>query len=130
VGLPPDHTNSWTTVEGLYAELVKTGLARPLKSSEVPEDGDMVFFHWDLKGAKPLDHAGMIVQGNNHNLNTEWYTSHTSNRLTTMAREYENIGVYLHEHEPAISVAEGSIRGKKWQWYILRPVRTDAYVVP
>ncbi len=121
-----DHTNSWTVARALYEELLHTGIARPLKRSETPEAGDLVFFHW-FTSSEPINHVGMIVSGDNHNQTTEIYTSHTENRLWTMAREFKQIGIYLHEKDSSISPSEDA-RGLHWQWYVLRPIHTDAYV--
>jgi hypothetical protein len=44
-----------------------------------------------------------------------------------MAREFKQIGVYLHELDSSIAPSEDA-RGLHWQWYILRPIHSDAYV--
>jgi hypothetical protein len=43
-----------------------------------------------------------------------------------MAAEYVTIGVYLHNHDHAVSASENQ-RGKHLQWYLLRPVHLGAY---
>ncbi len=124
--LPPHHAKAWAAAEALYHELRNNGLARPLKSGEVPQAGDLVFFHW-YPARAAINHVGMIVAGNNHNPSTEIYTSHTSNRLGSMSKEYEEIGYYLHKIDPRISPTEDA-RGLHWQWYVLRPIHLSAYV--
>jgi hypothetical protein len=123
---PPHHAKAWSAAEYLYHELRNNGLARPLKPGEILSAGDLVFFHWYPEKAA-INHVGMIVAGNNHNPSTEIYTSHTSNRLWPITREYENIGHYLHELNPHISPTEDT-RGLHWNWYILRPIHLAAYV--
>jgi hypothetical protein len=121
-----DHTNTWTVAESLYYEMLHTGLARPLKKTESPEAGDIVFFHW-FPSKTPINHVGMIVSGSNADQNTELYTSHTEDRLWSMAQEFKQIGIYLHELKSSISPSEDA-RGLHWQWYVLRPIHSDAYV--
>lgn len=119
-------TESWSVAEALYYELLNTGLAHPLRSGETPHAGDVVFFHWfPSKGL--INHVGMIVAGNSDDPETEMYTSHTGNRLWPITDEYKEIGEYLHKLDSKISPTEDE-RGRHWQWYILRPTHTMAYV--
>jgi Putative amidase domain/PKD domain/Concanavalin A-like lectin/glucanases superfamily/WD40-like Beta Propeller Repeat len=125
----PYHSASWVQAEVLYHQLLNTGVARSLTKGEIPQAGDLVFFHWRLHGEPPIDHVGMIVSGNNNHPATEIFTSHTNNRLSTMEAEYKEIGKYLHERNKAIPAYEYG-RGKWWQWYVLRPIHLSAYVPP
>lgn len=126
LGAPPLHSTSWSVADTLYRQLQNTGVARPLKRGETPHAGDIVFFDWFPSKGR-INHVGMIVAGNNHNPTTEIYTSHTANRLLSMAAEYKEIGKYLHEVDPKISASEDA-RGAHWEWYILRPIHLSAYV--
>jgi hypothetical protein len=133
LGIAPDHTKSWSVAEALYYHLLQTGIARPLKHTETPEAGDLVFFHWSphhkvtTTERHTINHVGMIVSGSNTDQATEMYTSHTKDRLVNMATEFHLIGEYMHELNPAIPESEDA-RGVWWQWYILRPIHTEAYV--
>ena len=128
-----EQTNSWDGSENLYYHLLQAGLARPLKRSETPEAGDVVFFHWSpdhkVKVGEPIkiNHVGMIVAGNNHNQATEIYTSHTEDRRWSMSKQFKAIGAYLHSLNSHIAPSEDA-RGEWWQWYVLRPIHLGAYV--
>ncbi len=124
----PNHSESWVLVEKLYHQLRNTGVARPLRATETPHAGDIVFFHWGPE-KKILNHVGMIVAGNNHNPSTEIFTSHTANRRWSMEEEGKAIGRYLHELDHSIAPNEIA-RKDHWEWYILRPIHTSAYVEP
>jgi hypothetical protein len=127
LGLHPPDSTSWSVAETLYHQMRNTKVAVPVEGKTVPHAGDVVFFHWGFPGAQRIGHVGMIVSGNNNSPSHEAYTQHTRNALTTMAAEYVAIGVYLHNHDHAISASENQ-RGKHWQWYVLRPVHLGAYV--
>lgn len=123
----PPHTVSWVNAEGLYNELLDNHIAVPVKSDEEMKAGDLVFYHWYWE-RRPINHVGMILSGNGHDLATEMYTQHTVDHLWSMAEELKAIGREVHEMIPRISVKEGESDYHGWQWHVLRLVHTGAYV--